>query len=216
MQEKPVCHFRKMIAESNSFIIGADYDIHKVVFTLIITTIPITFSFSFLELQSHLIIAITNLRTLAIYRLPSLVRLLMFSPRQLQILTPKMTSIIRYTQRRFKQLIFNQNTQFTFFNHRMIFISQGIIHLCIILSYRTLIKGKTISSIRRRQFLTGFCHHILRFYQCRYHQQQKQNSFLHSIYVHVYSSFLLYTNEKEIILKCLLPEKLIPSALYIK
>ena len=28
---------RKMIAESNSFIIGADYDIHKVVFTLIIT-----------------------------------------------------------------------------------------------------------------------------------------------------------------------------------
>ena len=205
-----------MIAKSNSFIIGTNNNVHKVILTLIITTVLIAIPFSLFEFQSHLIVAITNLRTFAIYGLPCFIRLSLFSPSQLQIFTPKMTSIIRNSQRRLKQLILNQNSQFTFFNHRTIFISQGIIHLCIILSHRTLIKGKTISSIRRRQFLTGFCHHILRFYQCRYHQQQKQNSFLHSIYVHVYSSFLLYTNEEEIILKCLLPEKLIPSALYIK
>ena len=205
-----------MIAKSNSFIIGTNNNVHKVILTLIITTVLIAIPFSLFEFQSHLIVAITNLRAFAVYGLPCFIRLSLFSPCQLQIFTPKMTSIIRNSQRRLKQLIFNQNPQFTFFNHRTIFISQGIIHLCIILSHRTLIKGKTISSIRRCQFLTGFCHHILRFYQCRYHQQQKQNSFLHSIYVHVYSSFLLYTNEKEIILKCLLPEKLIPSVPYKK
>ena len=205
-----------MIAESNPFIIGANYNIHKVILTLIIATVFITFPFPLLKLQNHFIVTVTNLRTFTIYRLPCFIRLSLFSRCQLQIFTPKMTGIIWYTQCRLKQLILNQNSQFTFFNHRTVLISQGIIHLCIILSHRALIEGKTISSIRRHQFLTGFCHHILRLYQCRYHQQQKQNSFLHSIYVHVYSSFLLYTNEEEIILKCLLPEKLIPSALYIK
>ena len=205
-----------MIAESNSFIIGTNDNIHKVILTLIIATVLVAIPFSLLEFQSHFIVAVTYFRTFAIYRLPCLIRFPLFSPCQLQILAPKMTSIIRNAQRRLKQLILNQNSQFTFFNHGTVLISQGIIHLYIILSHRTLIEGKAISSIRRHQFLTGFCHHILRFHQCRYHQQQKQNSFLHSIYVHVYSSFLLYTNEKEIILKCLLLEELIPSALYKK
>ena len=43
--------------------------------------------------------------------------------------------------------------------------------------------------------------------------QQRQILVIHSLAV---SGKAMNTNEEEIILKCLLPEKLIPSALYIK
>ena len=171
MQEKPICCFREMIAESDSFIIGTHYDIHKVILTLIIATFLCSVSFAFLEFQGHLIITVTNLGTFPIYRFPCFIRFPSLCSRQLQILTPEMTSVIRNTQCRLEQLIFNQDTQFTFFNYRTVLVSQGVIHLCIILSHRTLIEGKTICSVGRCQFLAGFCHYILRFQQCRYHQQ---------------------------------------------
>ena len=108
--EDKIAKLREMIAESDSFIIGTHYDIHKVILTLIIATVSVAIPFSLLEFQSHLIVAITYFRTFAIYRLPCCIRLSLFSPCQFQIFTPKMTSIVRNAQRRLKQLILNQNS----------------------------------------------------------------------------------------------------------
>ncbi len=129
MQKEAVSGFRKMIADGDALVVGADDDVHGIVLAFVIALNHCTLTIRpLLIVQHQLVVVIADAGILTIKRCPRAIHGRTILARQLQIAAPILMDSTRYGQGRLKETVVNINAQLSMRYNQLIFIRNTISH----------------------------------------------------------------------------------------
>ena len=111
MQEKAIGGFREVIAQSHSFVIGTDNDVHRIELTFVIAIGKCAFAISFFVMKYELIVMVADGPPFTIEWRPEGIDGATFLTPQHEVGRPVVVLSPRHAQGRLKQTVVNVHTQ---------------------------------------------------------------------------------------------------------